>query len=115
MLNHCFSSQVVEEILLNLKNHPSDEANEIYDLLLSRSPTSLKVTLASLHRGQKMDFDACIKMDYKLACQFLKGKDFYEGVRAMLVDKDKNPQWRPSALDEVSEDEVSRYFAVERE
>ncbi|MDF3054288.1 MAG: crt 3 [Gammaproteobacteria bacterium] len=112
MLNQAFSAQTMEEILLRLKNDESSEAKEIYELLLTRSPTSLKVTLASLQRGQNMTFDACMEMNRVMIRHFLKGNDFYEGVRAMLIDKDKNPQWRPAAgrLDEVSESEVSGYF-----
>lgn len=110
LINNVFSAETMEEILSKLKNNLSPQAKEIHDLLLSRSPTSLKVTLELLKRGQHMSFDECIKMDGVLVNHFLKGHDFYEGVRAALIDKDKKPQWRPSRLDALSDAEILSYF-----
>jgi enoyl-CoA hydratase len=110
MINQCFSAESVEKVLLNLQNHPDDEAKNIYNLLLSRSPMSLKVTWEAMMRGQKMDFDACIAMDHNVSYQFLKRDDFYEGVRAAVIDKDKKPKWNPALLSDVSELDVSVYF-----
>jgi enoyl-CoA hydratase len=49
-------------------------------------------------------------MEFQIVAQVLKGHDFYEGVRALLIDKDNAPRWRPSRLDLVSEAGIGRYF-----
>jgi enoyl-CoA hydratase len=79
--------------------------------ILSKSPTSLKVTLEQLHRGKNLDFNTCMQMEYRLMIRFLQGHDFYEGVRAVIVDKDQKPQWKPSTLNEVTPQAVEHYFS----
>jgi len=49
-------------------------------------------------------------MENKIMQQMIRGHDFFEGVRALIIDKDKNPQWQPKILEEVTSDEVQRYF-----
>jgi enoyl-CoA hydratase len=49
--------------------------------------------------------------DFRLACRFLEGQDFYEGVRAFLVDRDRAPRWQPERLQDVTEAMLDRYFA----
>lgn len=110
VVNACFSAGMVEEILSDLEKHGSSQSIEIYECLLARSPTSLKVTLEAMRTGQQMGFDECIQRDLNISYQFLKGKDFYEGVRATLIDKDKNPQWNPKTLAEISWKDVSNYL-----
>ena len=58
-----------------------------------------------------MDFDACMVMEYRMSQACMAGREFYEGVRAMLVDKDRAPNWQPAALEDVTEDMVEAYFA----
>ena len=50
-------------------------------------------------------------MEYRLACRCCDDNDFYEGIRALLIDKDKNPQWKPETLEKVTTDIVERYFS----
>lgn len=54
---------------------------------------------------------ACLRMEYGLTQKFMEKNDFFEGVRALLVDKDQNPKWKPAALGEVTAAEINSYFA----
>jgi enoyl-CoA hydratase len=76
----------------------------------SKSPTSLRVALRQVRAARDLDFDDCIRLDYRIACQILTGHDFYEGVRAALVDKDRSPRWRPDALAKVDPRAVEAHF-----
>ena len=71
-----------------------------------------KSMLEAIRRGAKLDFDGCMVQELRLSLAFLAGHDFYEGIRAALVDKDRNPRWSPATLAEVSPSEVERHFAV---
>lgn len=79
-------------------------------LLLEQSPLSLHVTFEQLKRAKGLSLAECLSMDYGLAYHFFNDHDFYEGVRARLVDKDKSPQWSPAVWDEVRLDHVLQYF-----
>lgn len=80
-------------------------------MLRSRSPTSLKVTFHQMREGAELDFESCQRMEYRIMAQMMEGHDFYEGVRAALIDRDQSPRWVPHRLDMVSESEIERYFA----
>jgi len=74
------------------------------------SPTSLKLTLKELRKGRTMTFDECMVMEYRLSQSVLAGRDFYEGVRAQLVDKDRDPKWYPAPLDAVDDTAIDSLF-----
>ncbi len=93
-----------------LKLDNSEWARSKHAILLQNSPLSLHVTVEQLRRAKGLNLATCLSMDYGLTYHFLHGHDFYEGVRARLVDKDKSPHWKPDAWEEVSLDEVMRYF-----
>ena len=61
--------------------------------------------------ARELDLRATLVQDFRLACRFLEGEDFYEGVRAFLVDRDRTPRWQPGRLEDVTEAMVDRYFA----
>jgi enoyl-CoA hydratase len=109
-IENCFSHHTIETILAALENNKITWCEEIAALLKTRSPTSLKVTLAALQRGATMEFDDCMRMEYRMTQQFLQQHDFYEGIRAAIIDKDRNPKWRPANLGEVSPQMVEKYF-----
>ena len=77
----------------------------------TKSPTSLKIALVQLRRGQTLDFEACLRTEFRIVSRVATGHDFYEGIRAVIVDKDHSPAWRPPALDAVSDADVAGYFA----
>jgi enoyl-CoA hydratase len=78
--------------------------------LSSKSPTSLAVTFRQLQEGAALDFDDAMRLEYRLVPRFLAGHDFREGVRALIIDKDGRPKWRPNRLDDVSAADVEAYF-----
>ncbi len=111
MIDRCFAGDTIEEILSRLAAEKTAWADETVAVLRRKSPTSLKVTLRQLrHGGALSDFAAAMRMEYRMALHTVAGQDFYEGVRAAVVDKDQAPQWRPPALAEVSDEMVARYF-----
>jgi enoyl-CoA hydratase/carnithine racemase len=110
MIHHCFSQPSVEEIILALKKESNEWSQQTAQLLGTRSPTSLKVVLEQLNRGALLDFDACMQMEYHIACHFLTAADFYEGIRAAVIDKDRTPHWQPATLEEVDASMVGNYF-----
>jgi enoyl-CoA hydratase/carnithine racemase len=110
LIDTCFSKSSVEAIITSLQQSDTEWAKGIYDSLHLKSPLSLKVTFAQLQKAKGLSLADCLKMDYDLMGHFLRGTTFYEGVRALLVDKDKNPQWDPARLDLVSDEMVASYF-----
>jgi enoyl-CoA hydratase len=79
--------------------------------LLTKSPTSLKLTLRQLTIGRDYDLEAALTLEYRMTQHVMAGHDFYEGVRAALIDKDQAPRWQPARLAEVSDDMIDAYFA----
>lgn len=105
-----FSFNSVEEIVAALKEGGGDFAAETLKTILTRSPTSLKLTLAYFNRMAGASFDAVTAMDYRLAIGCMQGHEFYEGIRAALIDRDKAPKWRPASLESVQNDVIENYF-----
>jgi enoyl-CoA hydratase len=77
----------------------------------TKSPLSLKLALAQVRRGKDWDFETCMRAEFRIVSRIIHGHDFYEGVRAVIVDKDNKPRWQPATLAEVSEGEIERHFA----
>ena len=89
----------------------SKDAADILKVIATRSPTSLAVTFRQINEARLLKLDDVMRMEYRIACRMLEGHDFYEGVRAVLIDKDGAPVWQPSDLDLVTADQVNAYFA----
>ncbi len=107
----CFQASTVEEIMTRLTAINTPFAQETIATLLKQSPTSLKVTLQQCRNGQHLDIGACLQMEYRMVQQFFKNPDLIEGIRAAIIDKDRNPRWQPPSLHEVSAETVAAYFA----
>jgi enoyl-CoA hydratase len=116
-IDRCFAGGSVEEVLDTLAleatagGADAGWAAETRAGLLTRSPTSLKITLRQLTIGRDYDLEAALALEYRLTQHVMAAHDFYEGVRAMLIDKDQDPRWRPATLVEVSDNIVEAYFA----
>lgn len=80
--------------------------------LASGSPTAAHVSLAYLRRSRKLSLSEVLELDLVLARQFQRHPDFPEGVRALLIDKDRKPLWSPGRFDEVSDRLIEAHFAA---
>ncbi|KAL9690944.1 hypothetical protein QQ045_011359 [Rhodiola kirilowii] len=116
-IDKCFSRRTVEEIVsaleLEAANKSDDFINTTLQTLKKASPTSLKISLRSIRRGRLEGIGKCLSREYRMVCHVMLGhvsKDFLEGCRAILTDKDRNPKWAPSKLELVSDDMVEKYF-----
>jgi enoyl-CoA hydratase/carnithine racemase len=109
-----FAAATIPALLQSLESESRPEfsewATQTLDLLNTRSPTLLAVTLEQLQRGKSMTLAECFRMELGLVRQcFIQG-DFIEGVRAMIIDKDNAPTWRPPYIDEVTDADVAAMF-----
>ena len=78
----------------------------------AKAPLSLKIALAQMRRGRSWSFEDCMRAEYRIVSRVAYGDDFYEGIRAVIVEKDHRPRWRPASLAEVTDAEVERHFAA---
>lgn len=107
-IDYLFAEDQVEDILLKL-DEGDDWAREQAAIIRRMSPTSLKLTLYGLRHGRHATIESCLKLEYRMVSGIKRGHDFYEGVRAQLIDKDRNPRWQPSDLAEV---DLAPYLAA---
>jgi enoyl-CoA hydratase len=111
-IDAAYSADTVEEILERLRARPEPDAARAADLIAGKSPTSLKVALRSLQCARELPtLEASLAQELHTSCAFLEGPDFMEGIRAAVIDKDRNPRWSPDRLEDVSVDAVDRYIA----
>ncbi|MFN0263425.1 enoyl-CoA hydratase/isomerase family protein [Tepidamorphus sp. 3E244] len=110
-IDRCFSAPSVEEIITRLESDAETAFGEkTAAILKTKSPTSLKITLRQLREGKTLPFEDCMRLEYRIVNRILEANEFFEGVRALIIDKDNKPAWQPPRLEDVSESEVSRYF-----
>lgn len=108
-----FSQSSLKDILESLESAAADDpfAAATLATILTRSPTSLNVAFREISLGQTLSMDECMRMEFRILTRMLSGVDFYEGVRAALIDKDGKPKWHPASLAEIQDADVDVYFA----
>ncbi|NEA49149.1 enoyl-CoA hydratase/isomerase family protein [Streptomyces sp. SID10815] len=110
-IDACYAADTVEEIVQRLLAQGGPAAGEAAETLLAKSPTALKVTLAALRRARRLGpLERVLDQEYRVSCACLRGPDLVEGIRAQVIDKDRDPHWSPQTLAEVSEADVARFF-----
>lgn len=113
-IDACYTGDDAGEILRRLRARgqtTSGDAAAVADTIAAKSPTAVKVALASLRRVRGFSLAEALEQEYRVGLRFLAGPDFREGIRAQVVDKDRTPHWRPASLDQVSDDDVEAFFA----
>jgi enoyl-CoA hydratase len=109
-IDRCFSGASVEEIVATLRRERASWAQAALASIERASPISLKITFRQLELGRGMDIEAALALEYRMTQHVMAGHDFFEGIRALLVDKDNAPRWQHGSLEEVSAAEVESYF-----
>jgi enoyl-CoA hydratase len=116
-IDRLFAASSVDAILSALDREASvggadsEWAGKTAATMRAKSPLSLKLALAQVRRGATMDFATCMTTEFRIVSRVIHGHDFYEGVRAVIVDKDNKPRWQPTTLAGVSDAEVDCHFA----
>ncbi len=118
VIDRIFAGDRVETILERLDNEAGSEsadsqwARSTAVTMRTKSPTSLRIALAQMRRGRGWTFEECMQAEYRIVSRIIREPDFHEGVRAVIVDKDNNPKWRPATLAEVGDATVAAHFAL---
>jgi len=106
-----FAHASVEAIVASLEADTSLFAAETLKTMRTKSPTSLKVTFRQIREGKTLGFEECMRLEFRLTNRFMRGRDFYEGVRAAILEKDNAPKWQPPSLEAVAKTDIDAYFA----
>jgi len=109
-IDRCFAAASVEQIAAALRQEPGEWAKEALAAMGRASPLALKIAHRLHERASGLEIEEALKLEFRVMQHVLDGHDFYEGVRAVLVDKDHHPRWQHASLEEVSEADVERHF-----
>ncbi|GFP93898.1 3-hydroxyisobutyryl-coa hydrolase 1 [Phtheirospermum japonicum] len=117
-INKCFSRRTVEEIIATLEREAADKNDDLISSailsLKKASPMSLKISLRSIREGRLQGIGKCLVREFRIVCHVMRGeisRDYLEGCRALIIDKDRNPKWVPSNLGSISDQMVDIYFS----
>jgi enoyl-CoA hydratase len=114
LIDSCFSADSVIDILARLDRAAekgSDFAARTVAGMRAKSPTSMNLAFEQVRRGASMDFEDAMKTEFRIVSRIGDGHDFYEGVRAVLIDKDNQPRWQPASLETVDRAVIEHHFA----
>lgn len=106
----CFSLNSIDAVITALKNRNDPGSQDSLNLLNRCSPTSLKITFAHMRRMRGKSIADVLKEDWRISQHLMAGGEFFEGVRALLIDRDNKPDWQPAHLSRVTNEAVDRYF-----
>lgn len=119
-IDHCYAGETVSDIVAALRAHHAGlgpgrtggtAANDAANLITTRSPVSLSVTLKAVRRAVSLPtLEDVLRQEFRTSCGALRSHDLVEGIRAQLIDKDRNPQWSPASLSTVTTEDVDKYF-----
>ena len=112
-IDSCYAGETVIDIIAALRGHDdAGPATDAADLIASRSPISVSVALEAVRRAGKLDtLEDVLRQEYRTSCGSLRSPDLAEGIRAQVIDKDRNPKWSPASLAAVTTADVEAYFA----
>ncbi len=112
LIDHAFAASTMEEVVDRLNKAGTDPfAQKLLRAISRKSPTSMKIALAQMQAGPSLSFREALQIEFRIVSRIIKGSDFQEGVRALIIDKDQKPSWRPPTLEQVTDDMVTSHFA----
>ncbi|TFD04197.1 MULTISPECIES: enoyl-CoA hydratase/isomerase family protein [unclassified Cryobacterium] len=111
-IDECYAGNDVATIIDRLQASSVTAADDAAAAILAKSPTALRVTLESLRRARDLrTLEEVLEQEYRVSLRMVAGHDVIEGIRAQVIDKDRNPAWQPSTLSDVSDADMQAYFA----
>lgn len=111
-IDECYAGDDVEQIVRRLQAHGDEAAGKAAEQILSKSPIAVTVTLRSLRRAAALTtIEDVLNDEYRVSLSCFASHDLVEGIRAQVIDKDRNPQWVPADLASVAEGDVDAFFA----
>lgn len=105
-----FNEPDVPSILRALDGMKGEWAEKQAASIRAKSPFAMAATFEAIKQGAELDFKTAMKQELNLSLGFLTTQDFYEGIRAQLIDKDRNPKWQHDSVDDVTAEQVQRVF-----
>jgi enoyl-CoA hydratase len=112
-IDECYEGDTVADIVAALRGHDAGPANDAANLIATRSPIALAVTVEAVRRAAKLEtLEDVLTQEYRVSSASLRSHDLVEGIRAQVIDKDRNPKWSPTSVAAVTEDDVEAYFAT---
>jgi enoyl-CoA hydratase/carnithine racemase len=111
-IDECYAGDTAVDVVAALRAYGSGPADDAANLIAGRSPIAVAVTMAAVRRARALDtLEDVLRQEFRTACAALRSHDLVEGIRALLVDKDRNPTWSPASLEQCSPEAVEAYFA----
>jgi len=108
----CYAGDTAEDILAALRGHEAGPAQDAANLIATRSPIAVSVALEAVRRAAKLEtLEDVLTQDYRVSSASARSHDLVEGIRAQIIDKDRNPKWSPATLATVTAADVDAYFA----
>lgn len=111
----CFDHEGLGEIFESLESSNDEWCASQLKILKTKSPLSLQVTLRAMAKGANLSFRECMIRELDLSLNHLKSPDFYEGIRAQVIDKDRNPKWQNESFENCTESEIAAIFKMNSE
>ncbi|HUS55903.1 MAG TPA: enoyl-CoA hydratase/isomerase family protein [Thermohalobaculum sp.] len=111
-IHYLFSFGSVELTLKALTDDGTEWAKRQHDTILTKSPTCTRIAHRQISTGADLEFEDCMRLEYRLARFCMTQPDFYEGVRAVIIDKDNAPKWCPPTLAEATDNHVAPAFEL---
>jgi enoyl-CoA hydratase len=111
LIERVFSLGSVAEIVAALAEDASPFAQKTLATIQAKSPTSLAIALEQMRRGAELSFEAAMALEMRIVTRVTEGHEFYEGVRAVIIDKDNAPRWEPAGIAAVTPEAIAPYFA----
>lgn len=114
IIDSCFSAESVTAIVERL-DRAAEEGSEFAARtatgMRAKSPTSMNLAFEQVRRGAAMSFEDAMRTEFRIVSRIGEGHDFFEGVRAVIVDKDNHPRWQPASLEAVDPAVIEHHFA----
>lgn len=110
-IDRIFGHQSVREIVRALGKESGAWAAAAHLSITKASPISIELTFRNIHEAASKSLRECLITDFRIAQRLMQRPDYFEGVRALIIDKDQKPQWAVATLDAVDPADIDTYFA----